>query len=328
MHAAAVVLAVDQVSECRGAVGDLVHAGALHVPAHRHHACSGRRRRADGGERLGPVSQDPRQVCERFHVVDDGRLAVQPDGSREIGRLEPRHAPVALQALDERGLLAHHVGAGAPVQHDVHREVGAADVAAHPAGLVGLVEGLRHTFLRDSHLAADVQEALRQPDRVASDEAPLDELVRVELHQQAVLVGAGLGLVAVHHEVAGPHTGRAEAPLHPCRKAGAAAPEQGRAAHFAVDVIGRALQGGTQALIAAGGQVAPERVAVGMVESLGDDAGRIVGYEARRVGNRVRRHQLSLPPSNADRTPTRRLGALTLNLPHCWRMPQSRPAVR
>ena len=65
-----------------------------------------------------------------------------------------------------------------------------------------------------------------QPDRVAGDEHALDELVGIALHEDAVLVGAGLGLVAVDHEVAGPHAGRAEAPLHAGREAGAAPAEQ------------------------------------------------------------------------------------------------------
>ena len=201
------------------------------------------------------------------------------------------------------------------MQHDVHREVSAADVASHPAGLVGLVERLGHTFLRQRHLSPDVQEALRQAHRVAGNEAPLDELVRVVLHEEAVLVGARLGLVAVDDEIAGPHSRRAEAPLHAGGKAGAAAAQQGRIAHLAVHVCGRPLERRPQAVVAAGGQVALEREAGGIVEPLGDDARRVVRHESGCMGNRVRRHQPSLPPSNADRTPTRRLPALTPNLP-------------
>jgi hypothetical protein len=40
------------------------------------------------------------------------------------------------------GLLAHDVGAGAPVQDDVDGEVGAEDVLADVAGGVGVVERL------------------------------------------------------------------------------------------------------------------------------------------------------------------------------------------
>ena len=57
-----------------------------------------------------------------------------------------------------------------------------------------------------------------------------------QLHQQAVLVGAGLALVAVDHEVARPHRLRGEPPLDAGREAGAAAAEHGRALDVVVDL--------------------------------------------------------------------------------------------
>ena len=57
-------------------------------------------------------------------------------------------AAVALEALDERGLLADHVGTCAPVQHDVDAEVGAEDVLADVAGGIGLVQRGGDTLVR------------------------------------------------------------------------------------------------------------------------------------------------------------------------------------
>ena len=93
--------------------------------------------------------------------------------------MEPGHTTVALEALDQRCLLAHDVGAGAPGQHDVDGEVGAEDVAADVAGGVGLVEGGGDALLGEGHLPTHVQEALLQADRIIGDEGTLDELVRV-----------------------------------------------------------------------------------------------------------------------------------------------------
>ena len=188
-------------------------------------------------------------------------LPYRPIAAGKYGGFRPRHAAVALEALDQRRLLADDVRAGAPVQHDVDAEVGAEDVLADVAGRVRLVERRGDALLGERHLAADVQEALRQARRVAGDEAALDQLVRIELHQQAVLVGARLALVAVDDEVARPHGLRGEAPLDAGREAGAAAAEHRRVLDVVVDVDRRLGQRGLQALVAVGGEEALERVA-------------------------------------------------------------------
>jgi hypothetical protein len=78
----------------------------------------------------------------------------------KIRRLQPRHPAVALERLDERGLFTDHVCTGSPVQHDVHAELGAADVAAHIPRGICLVERGTHTFLGERHFATDIQKAL------------------------------------------------------------------------------------------------------------------------------------------------------------------------
>ena len=96
--------------------------------------------------------------------------------------------------------------------------------------------------------------------------------MRIALHEDAVLVGAGLGLVAVHHDVAGEHAGRAEAPLDAGREAGAAPAQQAGALDLLGDLGRRHLvQRLGQRRVAAGLAVAVERVAVGQVPAGRDD---------------------------------------------------------
>ena len=129
------------------------------------------------------MAENPRHVGQGLHVVHDGRFPVKANGRRKIRGLDAGHPPVALQALDKRRLLAHDVGAGPPVEGDVHREGTAQHAAAHVARGIRLVQRGGNSLLGQGHLASHVQEALGQPERVASDETPLDQLVGVALHE-------------------------------------------------------------------------------------------------------------------------------------------------
>ena len=293
-HALAVVVAVDEVFVGGDTLLDLVDAGAFHVAGDGEHASAGRGLAAELLVGVGAVLEHPRQVRERLDVVHDRGLAVEADGGREERRLEAGHAPVAFEALDECGLFADDVGARTPVQDDVDREVRSEDVLADVAGFVGLVEGVGETLLGDRHLTAHVQEALRETDRVAGDQAAFDELVRVALHEEAVLVGAGLRLVAVDDEVARPDLGRAEAPLDAGRETGAAPAEERALADDVVALLGSLGEGLLESLVAAGRQVAVERVAVLVAEPARDDLGARAVDIARGVGHVFAScHQLS-----------------------------------
>ena len=70
--------------------------------------------------------------------------------------------------------------------------------------------------------------ALLMPGRVGGDHDALDQLVRVPVHQLAVLEGARLGLVGVAAEVLLDVAVREEARLLAHREAGAAAAAQPR----------------------------------------------------------------------------------------------------
>jgi hypothetical protein len=288
--AVAVVLTVEQVPEGGGAELDLVDTRPVDVARHREEPGSHALLCAEGGEGRTAVADDPRQVGQRLDVVDHGRLHVEALGGREVRRLEAGKAPVALERLDERGLLAHDVGAGAPVQDHVDGEVVVAhDAPADVAGGIGLVERLGDSFLGQRHLAAHVQEDLCGTDGVTRDERALDEQVGIPLHDDAVLVGARLGLVAVDHQVAGEHTGRDEAPLDSGGEARPAAAEQARGLDLLGDLVGgHGGQRPLEALVAAGLEVALERVPVGEAPARAEDAGDVLGVGVR-VGAGVHR---------------------------------------
>jgi len=77
--------------------------------------------------------------------------------------------------------------------------------------------------------------------------------MRIALHEQTILVGAGLALIAIDDEVVGVFAGRQESPFDAGRKSRTAASEQCGIAHFAVHLGWAALQSSTQAVVSAGG---------------------------------------------------------------------------
>ena len=96
------------------------------------------------------------------------------------------------------------------------------------AARVGLADGGVEDVGLLLVLAADVDERVRCAGRVGADHDALDQLVRVLVHQLAVLEGARLGLVRVAAQVLLDVAVRQEARLLAHREAGAAAAAQAR----------------------------------------------------------------------------------------------------
>src|SRR5262249_34656519 len=147
----------------------------------------GRGALAERGEGIATVLDDPRQVRHRFDVVDDRRLAVEADRSREVRRLDPREAATTLEALEQRRLLAPDVGARAGVDDEVDRELRAEDLVTDRPVLVGLVAGGDEPLVAERELAPAEDERLARADRVRGDERPFDHLVWVTLDEQMIL---------------------------------------------------------------------------------------------------------------------------------------------
>src|SRR6266850_3484725 len=193
---------------------------------------------ADGGEPGGTPPQNIRRHRDRFNVVDSGRAAVEADIGREW-RLQPRHALLAFEALQERGLFAADIGAGAVGYVKVERK--AVDIVlADQFSPVGLIDGSLQMLALPNEFATHVNIAGMCAHREAREQAALDQQMRIMPHDLAVLAGAGLGLVGIDHEIARPAVGRFlrhERPFQPGRKSGPATAAQARGLHLVNDPV-------------------------------------------------------------------------------------------
>src|SRR5690606_11370409 len=202
---------------------DLEVTRALDVAGHGEDLRAARLRRTHLREPLAAIAHDRRNGCEALGIVDRRRLAVEPEVRRER-RLEARHALLALEGLEQRGLFAADVGAGAEegieVKIDGRAEQSLAEIARVVRFLERLLEAVERLVLE---LAADVVVTDRRADRVAADRHTLDNRVRVVAQDVAVLAGAGFGFVRIADDVllAG-RAARHEAPFEARREARAA----------------------------------------------------------------------------------------------------------
>ena len=229
----------------------LVGAGTIDVPAAAEEACSGAALRTQRFEPCTAPLHDVRQVAQRLHVVDDGRLAIQPLHRGE-GRLQARLPTETLERIDERCLLAADVRAGATMHDHVTVEAAAEDVLADVAGGARLFHRLFQKEPLSQVLASDVDEGDVHLQRVRGDEDAFDQLMRALVHEMTILEASRLGLVRVATEVSWKDVLGQERPLRSGGKAGTAAP-----AHAArLDLLderlrGELLEGLTQSLIPA-----------------------------------------------------------------------------
>ena len=258
---------VDEVVE-RVAVGQLVVARPHDVAGEREDPRAGRALDTELCVLRAAHLDDRRHRRDRLDVVDRGRRGIEACDRGER-RLRPRLAAVALEGLEQRGLLAADVGAGAPVEDDRH--------AAEELRLAQLVERRDEDLPLVLVLAADVDEHVLRLDSARGDQAALEEAERDAEHDLAVLERAGLGLVRVDDEVVGPRVLvglRNEAPFAARREERAAAAAQARRVELGDDLLRRHLPRAAE-----GGQPADrlvrrevgDRAAVGAGE---DDLGR------------------------------------------------------
>src|SRR5439155_11079939 len=157
---------------------------------------------ADRAEPVGAPEHDVRHAGEGLDVVDDGGTAEQAVRGGK-GRLDARVAALALERLDEPGLLAADVGARAAVHPHVEVEPRAEDVAAEEAPAARLGDRGLETLGAEGELAADVDIRGVAPDGVGRDDDALEQLVRVLLDDHAILERTGLALVGVDRQVDG-----------------------------------------------------------------------------------------------------------------------------
>ena len=217
-------------------------AGLVHMPRNAEQLGPGILRPPQRREPRGPAPQNRRRHRDALDVVHRGRAPVKPHGSRKW-RLQPRHPLLALKALDQRGFLAANIGPGAAMQIAVEIPPGAAGILADQSGLVGLVDRRLQGHCLVVEFAADIDVAGMRPHREGRDEAALDQLVRIVADDVAILAGAGLGLIGIHHQIMRQRPDRLghERPFHPGREPRAAAPAQARSLHLLDDRLATAL---------------------------------------------------------------------------------------
>src|SRR5690606_621042 len=155
------------------------------------------------------------------------RAIVEAEHGREKRRLDARVRALALERLDQAGLLAADVGRRAAVDDDVAAVSGAQYIVARVALLLRLEDRLVEQLRGQRQLVADGEAGLRDCAGEGGDHDPLDELVRVPVDDLAGLQGARLGLVAVADEVERlARLAVDEAPLHAAGEARAASAAQ------------------------------------------------------------------------------------------------------
>jgi hypothetical protein len=90
---------------------------------------------------------------------------------------------------------------GTAVQMELKVESGAQDILAEIALGTRLVDRALHAPAGKRVFGTHEDVGGARLDRESADDSAFDQLVRVALHQQPVLEGAGLHLVGVNHEV-------------------------------------------------------------------------------------------------------------------------------
>src|SRR5207245_3556051 len=119
--------------------------GAGGVPRDAEQLRTGRLAGADGGERRAAFEGDVEDVDQCFNIVDGGRLAEETRLHRER-RLVARLAAFPFDRIEQGGLLAADVGAGAATDLDVEAQPLPQDVVAEEAAGPGLRGGAVKTL--------------------------------------------------------------------------------------------------------------------------------------------------------------------------------------
>ncbi len=195
-----------------------------------------------------------------------------------IGRLVPRQAALALDALQHRRLLAADIGAGAAPELDFQ--------AAGKAGLGQLCKLVGEELADRGILVAKVDVDLLRLDRPSGDQHAFQHAVRVSLQEIAVLEGPGLAFIGVDRHQPRARLLTHQSPFLAGGEAGAAKPAQPGAFHTGDDLIGL-----TRARSASFKEAIAAVIPIGLQAAMGDGrrlgrAGSQGGADAGRVRGR------------------------------------------
>ena len=174
------------------------------------------------------------------------------------------------------------------VQIDVEIIAGFAGILAHKPRVIGLVNRGLQRFAFADVFAADVDVASVGIHREARNKAALDQRVRIMAHDLAVLAGAGLGFIGVHHQIAGATVAFLghEGPLQTGGEARTATAPQPRGFHLVDDPVAPVLEDARRAIPMATRLRAFQRAVVHTVD-IGKDAVLILKHEANLYVSRL-----------------------------------------
>ncbi len=171
-------------------------------------------------------------------------------------RLGAHLAALAFEAVQQRGLLAAHIGAGAEPDFHVEGVARAHDVVAEIARFARFLDGDLQGLEGVGIFRAEIDIAVGGAHRDAGDGHALDEHEGIAFHDHAVGEGAAVAFVGVADDVflLGRRLGH-RAPLDAGGEAGAAAAAKAGGEHFLDDRLRPGRDGLLQAFIAAMGPV-------------------------------------------------------------------------
>src|SRR5262249_53515274 len=149
---------------------------------------------------INPALDDVRYAGQCLDIVDDGRLAKQALYGRK-GWLDSRPSPLPFEAFQEACLFAANVRARTAVQINVERKIGPQDVLPEEAIVVTLADGPIERAIGAAELVAEIDISGVAPDGVGRNDDSLEDLMRIVLHQDAVIESAGFAFVSVDAQI-------------------------------------------------------------------------------------------------------------------------------
>ena len=149
---------------------------------------------------LGAAVENDRHRGEGDHIVDDGGLAEQALNRRQR-RLEAHLAALAFQRLQQRGLLAADVGAGAQAHFEIEALAAAQKILTQVVRRISRVYRRLERNLRVRVLPAQIDVAPRGAGREPRDRHALDQHEGIALHQHAIGERARIALIGIADDV-------------------------------------------------------------------------------------------------------------------------------
>ena len=199
----------------------------LHLAAETDDARAGVVRRAESGKLRAPHFHNVLHIAEGLNVVDNGRAHPQAEHCRKIGRLDAGIRAFAFEGFDQAGFFTANISARAAVHIHFQIITGAQDIFTQEIFSLRFRQGLDQNLCAFGHLTTNIDIRQMNVVRKTRDDHPLDQLVRILVHDLPVLEGARFRFIGVANQInrlTAPAVDKA--PFKPAGKTRAPAPTQ------------------------------------------------------------------------------------------------------